>query len=688
MAEELKIISNELITSDTENEVNAVIEKMIEKSKENIEQMCELTLECTAFLSSADSRASALSNQGTFKRILGTVTGKNSKLNNAILKDNTKAIYAAQTLINRVMLECVNNRKLLLAVNDRISDLYLELKEDQNDLAATLLMTRQAIVSFYKQYQEEILAQDQRIDNLENYVKTNCPKCQSELLSWQRVCPYCGYIHPLKTQAMSEKTLQTLNRISEIVKDNELSQDIAWDLTAQRIEHIMHKVQNLAKLGKIPGYTAEIKDDVDNLMNKCRNAEFQIAIVGVMKAGKSYLMNALIGAEIASVEVNPETAALTKFRSANGYYVNIKFHRHKQWKKLKQSAFDSKTISKDSLASRLNDPKIMKMESQWINHEDLNIKCDNLSELQATVKKFTSSQKKEHLFVSEVEVGVDRSIFEMPPEVVFVDTPGLKDPVKYRSDITRSYIKKADAVLIALKPGPLTAEGVEIVTTVLDYTDNDKAFIVGTQKDLNNEKEHEQYVSNWITHLVNAKRYGNERQVINRIILTSAKMELLMKKWMSLSESEKEDESYFSDDDYSDLQNYVAKILRKRRFDLIAISDDECQIVLNSTGISNLRRKLESTLIDNYRQLKVEDIINLYKRLQKQIRSISQKSLQQQKNTIAIAINGAESLQKKIDSMIIEKNQLAKENSDLKTSIRQFEMAINNKIKRIERKVK
>ena len=50
------------------------------------------------------------------------------------------------------MLECTYNRKLLLAVNDRVSDLYLELKENQNDMVATVLMTRQAIVAFYKKY--------------------------------------------------------------------------------------------------------------------------------------------------------------------------------------------------------------------------------------------------------------------------------------------------------------------------------------------------------------------------------------------------------------------------------------------------------------------------------------------------------------------------------------------------------
>ena len=68
-------------------------------------------------------------------------------------------------------------------------------------------------------------------------------------------------------------------------------------------------------------------------------------------------------------------------------------------------------------------------------------------------------------------------------QIVFVDTPGLHDPVKYRSNITREYIAHANAVLVAVKLGALTEEPLETITTVLDYAGNnrDKVFIVGTQ---------------------------------------------------------------------------------------------------------------------------------------------------------------------------------------------------------------
>lgn len=686
MAEELSIISSNLLTNVSESEINELINQMVEKSKNNMEEICELTLECTTLLSSAESRSTALSNQGVFKRLIGSITGKNQKLQNAILQDNTNALYAAQGVINRVMLECTNNRKLLLAVNDRISDLYLELKENQNDIAAAVLMTRQAIVAFYKKYQEEIIAQDKRISRVEEYAKTNCPKCQSELLSWQRICPYCGYIHPLKTDEASEDTLDVLKQISQIVKDNSFSEDIVWDLTAKKTERVLRKVKTLACLGKIPGYTDEISSDVENLINKCKDAEFQIAVVGVMKAGKSFLMNALIGAEIASVEVNPETAALTKFRSANGYYVIVKFHNRVQWEKLKESAKNSKKTGKDSLVSRLMNPTTVKMESEWVNHDDLHIECRDLAELQETVKKYTSSQAIEHLFVSEVEVGVDRSIFNMPKEVVFVDTPGLKDPVKYRSNITKKYIKKADAVLIALKPGPFTAEGLEIVTTVLDCTDTDKAYIVGTQKDLNSDVECEKYVSNWVEHLVDAKRYSDKRKVMNRIILTTAKMDLLANKWMSLSDKEKENESCFSYNDFNDLQSYAGKTIKRRGFNLMQMSQDDFKAISDSTGIPALRSKLETSLIANYRKLKIEDIVKSYTRCRKQILAMSQNAIQQQENAIELAMAGAEALKKRIDSMAAEKEELLKENTDLKNAVERLENSIKSRIRDLGRK--
>ncbi|WP_294755103.1 dynamin family protein [uncultured Ruminococcus sp.] len=657
MAELLNIVSSYALTNVSPNEVGALIDQMIEKSKDNAEEISELTLECTSLLTSAQNKSNALSSQGIFKRLVGEVTGKNKKLQNAILNDNTNALYAAQTVINKVMLECTNNRTLLVAVNDRVSDLYLELKENQNDVLAQVAMMRKGFVAFYQEFLKENEKQLRKIDKLERYQNSICQKCGYDLISWQRMCPNCGYIHPMKTENSSKETKEILSKLSKVLTDDTSSSDIIWDVTAMKTDAVIRKVKLLAELGKLPAYPQELVKDIATLMDKCREAEFQIAVVGVMKAGKSFLMNALIGAEIASVEVNPETAALTKFRSSNGFYVKIKFHNAEQWSKLKTSALESErsidaSENRDSFAARLKHPKLKEMEAKLIGKEKV-VKCKTIEELREHVRKYTSSKSIAHILVSEIEVGIDKSIFNMPPEVVFVDTPGLKDPVPYRSDITKDYIKKANAVLVALKPGPFTAEGIEIATTVLDLTDKSKAIIVGTQSDLNSNKDREKYVLNWEELLVESKRYKDQRDVNSRIVLTSAKMELLLNKWNSLTPEQQLDDSIvdsvFNIDDYNDLESYVKKMLGVTRIDLSNLSPEQIKTVSDSTGISALKRKLETTLIANYRKLMVADIVELYKRCRDQIIEVSNNTIKNGEKKIASSKLSTENLQAEIE---------------------------------------
>lgn len=501
------------------------------------------------------------------------------------------------------------------------------------------------------------------------------------------MCPNCGYVHSMKIENSSKGTKEILSKLSKAITDNSLPTDILWDETARKTDAVIRKVKLLAELGKLPSYPKDLVQDMNILMKKCRSAEFQIAVVGVMKAGKSFLMNALIGAEVASVEVNPETAALTKFRSANGYYVKVSFHNKKQWAELKTSVLQSENSFKssekqDSFAARLKSPRLKEMEDTYIGKESLVIECKNLDELREQVRRYTSSKSLSHILVSEIEVGIDKSLFNMPTEVVFVDTPGLKDPVKYRSDITEKYIKQANAVLVALKPGPFTAEGVEIVTTVLDKTDKEKTIIVGTQSDLNNEEERAKYVSNWESTLIEAGQYKNERDVHSRIVLTSAKMELLFKKWDSLSVAQKQkpDGTSFSRYDYNSLEDYTKNILDVWRIDLSNLSMEESKKISDSTGIPALRRKLETTLIANYRKLLVYDIVKAYERCRKQIVEFSNRTIANQEERIVNAKMDTDMLKAKIAEANCNKTEIDNQTKALKQEAERIINSIRNKI--------
>ena len=59
MADKLNIISSDYLSDVSESEINALIDQIIEKSKNNMDEICALTLECTALLSSAENRSEA-----------------------------------------------------------------------------------------------------------------------------------------------------------------------------------------------------------------------------------------------------------------------------------------------------------------------------------------------------------------------------------------------------------------------------------------------------------------------------------------------------------------------------------------------------------------------------------------------------------------------------------------------------
>lgn len=684
MREELTIIPSTNLKEVSATDIDAVIEKVVLDSKGNFEELSELALECSSLLSSAESESTALSEQGTFKRLIGGITGKNDKLRNAILKNNTNALYAAQQAINRVMVECTNNRKLALAVNDRLSDYYLELREKQNGISANVQMIRETLVDFYSQYKEDLLMQEQKISSIENCLKERCQSCNAEIHNWETVCPYCGTIQSLKNKELSSEARKTLEKLSDVVKDKSDYEDIIWSEVAKKRARVLRKVKLIGELGKLPGYTDEIISDIDDLINKCKNEEFQIAIVGEVKAGKSYLMNALIGKEIASVNVTPETAVLTKFRAANGYHVKVQFYKEKEWRKFRKSIEQSQKKLKELIAN----PEIHKLEEEYVNHEDLYIECRDLDELRCMVKNYTSAETLEHIFVSEVEVGIAMDVFNMPKEVVFVDTPGLHDPVKYRANITRNYINKADALLIAVPVRSQSEPAYKVITKALECTDKNKSFIIATQIDELNKEECDRCISVWIEHLVEGGFYSNRKEAFRRVIQTSAKMELLLEKWISLEDDKRNDVRYFSIDDYGKFEGYVKKVLNVRKYEIENLPYNETDIcsIKNDDGIDILRKKLERTLIDKHKELKITGIEDSYDKFRTRLTKICNSVVKNEQKSINYAEKSVDELNYQLQIARKEKNSIEQTNQEIINAAELLKKEINNIITMLEKK--
>lgn len=161
-----------------------------------------------------------------------------------------------------------------------------------------------------------------------------------------------------------------------------------------------------------------INSEKQKLLDEVEAGVFTIAVVGVIKRGKSTLLNAILKdkQEILSTSVTPETAKLSYIRYSDFPYAVI----HKK---------DSAT-------------------PEGIDLKDL------YKYTSAYSKTFLDFRKKNKGVKELVENTTYADIF-YPNEylkkgIELVDTPGVDDPDKQRSQVTEEFIAKADAVVFMI----------------------------------------------------------------------------------------------------------------------------------------------------------------------------------------------------------------------------------------------
>ena len=265
----------------------------------------------------------------------------------------------------------------------------------------------------------------------------------------------------------------------------------------------------------------------------------------------------------------------------------------------------------------------------------------------------------------------------MPEEVVFVDTPGLHDPVKYRSSITENYISSANAVLVAVKPDALGEEAYKTVTTVLDHagTNKKKVYIIGTQQDkLEKKDDYEQLISGedgWIQRLTESGHYKDRRAASAQIFTVSAKLHLCMNKALRLSPEEFELEDKFSINEYNDLERGVKTALGVRRYALENLRNDAQTVgaVTDYLGIEALKKALEKGLISQYRQLKVDDIASDYAACKTALAGRMATEECERKKKIDVARNGASALAESTAAAKRDRDELEKKKAHIEETM-------------------
>lgn len=305
--------------------------------------------------------------------------------------------------------------------------------------------------------------------------------------------------------------------------------EIAWDDAVKKYAEnllknkiIIEELLNNEYFKKMKEEIEDIQINVDNYIINAKNPEYQIAIVGAIKAGKSTLINSLLGYDLASVDVTPETATLTKIKASDKSYIKTSFYTTEEWDKIWKQANDFQKKAKVFL-KEYDEIEADEVKDLYLNKKEIKIETENYEELKNEIKKWTSSKAKEHYFVKEIEIGLKE--LKLNKQICIVDTPGLNDIVAYRSDITLDYIGRANAVIVCVNAKTLRNEEMVTIARVFSQAKykKEKIYVLGTQIDtLNSVEDWSKQKKEWEKSLFSNEYFQNKELIENNLLGVSA----------------------------------------------------------------------------------------------------------------------------------------------------------------------
>ena len=262
---------------------------------------------------------------------------------------------------------------------------------------------------------------------------------------------------------IDEYTITSSNKV-----DSELEKSSFKELKAT-VEELISQLQSDTT-------NEEISKEIKGIKNYLNTQKFSIGITGVMNAGKSTMLNALMGREILGSAVVPETANLTIVKHNSTDNAKVYYWNTQEWERIVKSA------------EQLESMREFVNETNKIFGEDLKnyirptSRFDeiDINDLSSYTSAATSGKKCN--LVKYVELGSKLDFLSDGIEIV--DTPGLDDPVIQREEITKEYISQCDMMLHLMNVSQsATLKDVEFIIDALLYQNISKLLIVITRAD-------------------------------------------------------------------------------------------------------------------------------------------------------------------------------------------------------------
>ena len=263
------------------------------------------------------------------------------------------------------------------------------------------------------------------------------------------------------------------------------------------------------------------------ILNKLMSREFNVAVVGLEKAGKSTLCNALLKQNILPAQPERTTFVKTEIRAGHNDEVEIRFLTKSDFDRKLQGMFDAvkyegtpslpefnkywETVDPSSKLYLANHTTVWEIRSildgldtirKLLDHEPL-IFTDE-KEIQEQVKLYITGiigYKKDRGLVRDAQPYAVESIIirstqlEDMENIVLHDVPYFDSPTKVHKNQTVDMLSKADAIILVNNSGTnpnLIGPQLDIFRSVMDEDGvllNQKAFVLGNRIDLSPSKE-------------------------------------------------------------------------------------------------------------------------------------------------------------------------------------------------------
>ncbi|GGD42295.1 ATP-binding protein [Malaciobacter pacificus] len=326
--------------------------------------------------------------------------------------------------------------------------------------------------------------------------------------------------------------------------------------TFKELKSILEKVIDEVK--EEVSTNENFKVELEETKSYLNNQKFSIGITGVMNAGKSTMLNALMGREILGSAVVPETANLTIVKHNKTEKAKVYYWNKNEWSRIENSAKELESM-RDYVA-----------ETQKIFGDELNSYIKEESRYDEVEIKdlslYTSAEAsgKKCNLVKYVELGSDLNFLKDGIEIV--DTPGLDDPVIQREEITKEYLAQCDMMLHLMNVSQsATLKDVEFIIDALLYQNISKLLVVITRADTVSKEELEEVINYTKTSIEKQLKAQNKDSQLDYILKTikfipiSGKMALLHR---TGREQEALDAGFkLEDTGILDIENYLNETL-------------------------------------------------------------------------------------------------------------------------------